>query len=146
MKTDLGKILSVSGHHGLYRYLSQARNGAIAESLADGKKTMIDLHSRITTLADISIFTSEGEIKLNEVFVSMQKVLGDKLAPAAKNSDAELKSLFEQAIPDYDRDRFYVSHMKKVADWYNDLVQFASLDFETPQEPEENTEPAAEEA
>ncbi|MBR3500278.1 MAG: DUF5606 domain-containing protein, partial [Bacteroidales bacterium] len=27
MKTNLAKILSVSGQHGLYRYLAQARGG-----------------------------------------------------------------------------------------------------------------------
>ena len=30
MKTDLSKILSVSGQHGLYQYIAQARNGVIA--------------------------------------------------------------------------------------------------------------------
>ena len=34
---------------------------------------------------------------------------------------------------EYDADRFYVSHMKKIIDWYNDLIRFASLDFEEPQ-------------
>ncbi len=37
--------------------------------------------------------------------------------------------MFAQAIPDYDGDRFYVSHMKKVVDWYNELKNFATLDF-----------------
>ncbi|MBQ2107690.1 MAG: DUF5606 domain-containing protein, partial [Bacteroidales bacterium] len=33
MKTDLAKILSVSGHHGLFLFLAQSRTGAIAEAL-----------------------------------------------------------------------------------------------------------------
>jgi len=41
----------------------------------------------------------------------------------------ELKSLFKKALPDYDGDRFYVSHMKKVVEWYNELREKASLDF-----------------
>ena len=45
-------------------------------------------------------------------------------------------ALFAAAIPNYDGDRFYVSHMRKVVDWYNELVQFASLDFEDEQEKE----------
>ena len=28
-----------------------------------------------------------------------------------------------------DRDRFYVSHMKKVVEWYNALLKYASFDF-----------------
>ena len=129
MKTDLTKILSVSGQHGLYLYLAQARNGAIAEALATKNRK-----SRITTLADISIYTNEGELKLKDVFVKLHEVLGDKDAPTAKASADELKKLFKQAVPDYDGDRFYVSHMKKVVEWYNELKNFASLDFETEEE------------
>ena len=129
MKTDLSKILTVAGHHGLFEYVAQARNGIIAESLATRKRTALDAHSRVNTLADISIFTSEGELKLKEVFLALKEALGDAEAPTSKSSPEALKALFAQAVPDYDEDRFYVSHMKKVIDWYNELVQYASLDF-----------------
>ena len=136
MKTDLSKILSVSGHHGLYLYIAQARNGAIAESLADKKRTVFDVRSRITTLADIAIFTSEGELKLKDVFEALHKTLGEADAPGAKSSPDQLKALFAEAVPDYDEDRFYVSHMKKVVEWYNELKAFASLDFVEEEEEE----------
>lgn len=134
MKTNLAKILAVSGQHGLYRYLAQARGGIIAESLAEGKRTVFDVRNRITTLADISIFTDEGELKLSEVFLALQKALDGKEAPSPKAADAELKAVFAKAVPNYDADRFYVSHMRKIAEWYNELVKFASLDFETEEE------------
>ena len=140
MKTDLARILSVSGHHGLYLYLAQARTGAIAEALSDKKRTCFDIKTRITTLADIAIYTSEGEMKLKEVFLKLHEVLGDADAPSPKASSEELKSLFLKAIPDYDSDRFYVSHMKKVVEWYNELKTYASLDFA-----DENEEVAEEE-
>ncbi len=130
MKTDLARILSVSGQHGLFNYIAQARNGAIVEALSDKRRTCFDMKSRITTLADISIYTSEGELKLKDVFLKLQAVLDDADAPTAKASSEELKSLFAKAVPDYDADRFYVSHMKKVVEWYNELKNFASLDFE----------------
>ena len=140
MKTDLARILTVSGQKGLYLYVAQARNGVIAESLQDKKRTVFDAKSRITTLADIAIYTHTDELKLSEVFLALQKVLGEKHAPSAKSSDADLKALFEKAIPDYDADRFYVSHMKKVVEWYNELLDHASLDFTT--EEEENNDEA----
>lgn len=130
MKTDLARILSVSGQHGLFNYIAQARNGAIVEALSDKRRTCFDMKSRITTLADISIYTAEGELKLKDVFLKLQAVLGDADAPSPKASSDELKSLFAKAVPDYDADRFYVSHMKKVVEWYNELKNFASLDFE----------------
>ena len=134
MKTDLTKILSISGQHGLFEYVAQARNGVIIEALSDKKRTVADAKSRITTLADISIYTTEGEIKLQEVFLKMKDVLGDADAPTSKAAPEELKALFAKAIPDYDADRFYVSHMKKVVDWYEDIKKYASFDFVNPEE------------
>ena len=140
MKTDLAKILSVRGQRGLFSYIAQSRSGAIAESLRDHKRTNFAANSGITTLEDISIFTLEGEVKLKEVFLKMKSVLGDADAPSSKASPEEIKALFEKALPDYDGDRFYVSHMKKVVDWYNELKTYASLDFV---EEDEAAEPEA---
>lgn len=145
MKTDLARILSVSGQHGLFNYIAQARNGAIVEALSDKRRTCFDMKSRITTLADISIYTSEGEMKLQEVFQKLHDALGEADAPTSKASADELKALFLKAIPNYDGDRFYVSHMKKVVDWYNELKNFASLDFEEGNEGEAASEEAEEE-
>ena len=141
MKTDLSKILAISGQSGLYLYVSQARNGAIVEALADKKRSSVSLTSKITSLADISIYTDEEEVKLQQVLLNMKEVLGDADAPSSKSNPEELKALFEKALPTYDRDRFYVSHMKKVVDWYNNLKKYASLDFVNP---EEETEESAE--
>ena len=129
MKTDLSKILAISGQSGLYLYISQARNGAIVEALSDKKRSSVGMTSKLTSLADISIYTDDEEVKLQDVFLKMKDVLGEADAPSAKSEPAALKALFEKALPDYDRDRFYVSHMKKVVEWYNALKNYASLDF-----------------
>ncbi len=129
MKTDLSKILAISGQSGLYLYISSARNGAIVEALADKKRTSVSVTSKITSLADISIYTDDEEVKLQQVLLNMKEVLGDADAPSAKSKPEELKALFEKALPSYDRDRFYVSHMKKVVEWYNALKNYATLDF-----------------
>ena len=134
MKTDLSKILAVSGQSGLFLYVSHARNGAVVEALADNKRTTVGMTSKITSLADISIYTDDEEVKLQQVFLNMKEVLGDADAPSAKSKPEELKALFEKALPAYDRDRFYVSHMKKVVEWYNALKNYASLDFVNPDE------------
>ena len=131
MKTDLSRILAVTGQHGLFRYVAQARNGVIAESLETGRRTVFDAHSRITTLADIAIYTNEEELKLAEVFTALQKTLDGQAAPSAKAAETELVALFGKAVPNYDADRFHVSHMRKVVGWYSELEKYASLDFET---------------
>ena len=131
MKTDLSRILAVTGQHGLFRYVAQARNGVIAESLETGRRTVFDAHSRITTLAEIAIYTNEEELKLAEVFTALQKTLDGQAAPSAKAAETELVALFDKAVPNYDADRFHVSHMRKVVGWYSELEKYASLDFET---------------
>lgn len=123
------KILAVSGQHGLFEYVAQARNGVIAESLSDRRRTVLGATSRISTLADISIYTSEGEMKLADVFLAVNKALDGADAPSSKAPEKEVVALFEKAVPDYDADRFYVSHMRKILDWYSQIVKYASLDF-----------------
>ena len=140
MKTDLSKIMSVSGQHGLYRYLAQSRTGVIAEALSDGKRVAFDAHSRISTLSDIAIFTSEGEMKLQDVLLAM-KNSGIEV-PSSKAPQAEVVGFFGKAIPNYDSDRFYYSHMKKVLDWYAEIDKYASIDFVTDEEREKEGEQA----
>lgn len=129
MKTELTKILTIAGMSGLYRFISQARNGVIIESLSDGKRTCVGIRSKVTTLEDIAIYTDEGEVKLKDVFMKMKDALGEDNAPARDSSEKDLVAFFVKVLPDYDRDRFHVSHMRKVALWYNLLKEHASLDF-----------------
>ncbi len=141
MKTDLKKVLSVSGQPGLFNYLSQANAGAIVESMLTKKRTCFGLNARMTSLADISIFTDEGEVKLQEVFEKMKADLGEAEAPSGKADPKVLAAFFARVLPEYDRNRFYVSHMKKVADWYNFLKKYATLDFA---DEDNSTDPAQE--
>ena len=136
MKTDLAKTLAVRGQHGLFTYIASSRNGAIVESLSDHKRSHFRAGAGITSLADVSIYTLEEEVKLQAVFEKMHEVLADAPAPSPKAPEAEFKALFEKALPNYDADRFYLSHMKKVAEWYNTLKQYASLEFLTDEERE----------
>ena len=136
MKTDLAKTLSIRGQHGLFNYIAQSRTGAIVESFEDKKRSNFSANAGITTLEDISIYTADGEMKLKDVFGKMHETLGEADAPGAKASEKELKDLFAKALPTYDGTRFYVSHMKKVVEWYNALKKYASLDFVTDEERE----------
>ena len=133
MKTDLSRILAISGQSGLFNFVSSSRTGVIVESLADKKRSNVAATGKVTSLADISIYTDDEEVKLQQVFLNLKEVLGEADAPTSKASAEELKALFEKALPTYDRDRFYVSHMKKVVDWYNCLKNNASLDFVDPE-------------
>ena len=57
-----------------------------------------------------------------------------------KTSANELKTYFEEVVPEYDKDRVYVSDIKKVLLWYNTLQEKEMLDFTETEEKEEDTE------
>ena len=133
-KTNLQKILSIAGQPGLFKFVTQANSGVIVESLSTGKRNMYGMSARLTSLSDISIYTADEELPLLKVLESMKAILGENDAPESKSKPEALKEFFNKVIPDYDRDRFYVSHMKKIVDWYNDLKKHASLDFEVTEE------------
>jgi len=140
MKTNLQKILSISGESGLFTFVSQAKNGIIAEAVQTKKKSAFGVNARVTSLSDVSIYTEDmEEISLKEVFKKMHTYLGEKPAPSHKSDQKVIIDFFNEAIPNYDRDRFYVSHMKKVLQWYNIIAKFLSLDFIEPEDIKEDT-------
>lgn len=114
-------ILAISGQPGLYKLVSQAKNGAVVESLDTKKRMPAYASAKISALEDIAIFTEEEEKPLVDVFKSIfQKEDGGE-AISHKASGSELKAYFEEVLPDYDKDRVYVSDIKKVINWYNVL-------------------------
>ena len=146
MALDLKKVLSISGQPGLFEYIAQARNGFVVEAMETKKRSSVSTSAKVTTLADVSIYADDGEVTLKKVLEDMHASLGDELAPSSKSDPAQIKEFFGKVLPGYDRDRFYVSHMKKVLDWYNCLARFGSLEFIEEEEEKEGEEPAAEKA
>ena len=139
-KTDLTKILSVSGEHGLFAYIAQGRNGIIAESLETGNRQLFGPNAKVSALADISIYTDETDVPLREVLTAMAEKLSQGPAPDPKSDNRTIKNFFAEVIPNYDEDRFYVSHMKKILGWYEVLRTHASLDFVEEEKEEEAKE------
>jgi hypothetical protein len=114
-------ILSISGQPGLFKMVTEAKNSIIVESLLTGKRIPAYSTSKISALADISVFTQTGEIQLKELFKKIQEA-GKVISPKA--SANEIKIFFSEILPEYDQDRVYVSDMKKIFQWYqllNDL-------------------------
>ncbi|NMB37838.1 MAG: DUF5606 domain-containing protein [Bacteroidales bacterium] len=136
-KTDLKKILSVSGQRGLFLYLSQARNGVIVESLETKQRTTFGSSAKISSMADISVYTTSEDVSLKEIFTGMAQKLQNGPAMSSKEDPKKIKAFFREVLPEYDEDRFYVSHMKKILEWYNLLQKFASLEFVEEEEEEE---------
>ena len=134
-------ILSVSGEPSLFKLISQAKNMLIVESLQTGKRQPAYAHEKIISLGDIAIFTDEEDVPLSEVLNAIkEQENGAKVTLDIKKADNEtLRAYLAEVLPNFDRDRVYVSDIKKLISWYNLLVASGMTDFE------EASEAAAEE-
>ncbi len=139
---DLTKILSISGKPGLYKMVGEAKNKIIVESLIDGKRYPAFSHDKISSLREISIYTKDDDVPLEEVFKNIYKVMeGKPIENPKKMPSEELKKLFEKALPDYDRDAVYVSNMKSVFSWYNILLDNNLIDLDEEEKDKGKEEP-----
>jgi hypothetical protein len=123
-------ILSISGQPGLFKLVTETKNSIIVESLLTGKRIPAYSTSKISTLTDISIFTETGEILLTELFIRIKK--GEKTISPKASTD-EIKAFFGEVLPEYDKDRVYVSDMKKILQWYQ-LLSDQNLLIESEEE------------
>jgi hypothetical protein len=126
---DLSKILSLAGRNGLFKVVSQAKNAVIVESLIDGKRFPAFGHDKISSLEEISVFTTGEDIALKDVFKAFYVKLEGKPAIDSKSDNISLKKFFLEMVSDYDQDRVYISDIKKMVSWYNMLLQQNLLDF-----------------
>ena len=128
----LKKILSISGKSGLYKLISQGRNMLIIESLKDKRRMPAYAHEKILSLGDIAMYTSEGEVPLNDVMKSIKEKDGGKVIEIdLKKADAKILSDYmAEILPNYDKERVYVSDMKKLFSWYNLLIETGNDNFE----------------
>ena len=127
----LKTILSISGKPGLYKLVSQAKNMLIVESLQTGKRLPAYAHEKIISLGDIAIFTDEDDVPLGEVLESIKKKEnGGKVSLDIKKADSEtLRAYLADVLPNFDRERVYVTDIKKLISWYNLLVETGNTDF-----------------
>lgn len=138
----LRTVLSVAGKPGLYKLVSNGRNMLIVEALDETKKRL-PIHGidKVVSLGDIAMFTEDEEVPLWQVLESVKT----KCEGAActvdhkKASNEELADFFAEVLPNYDRDRVYMTHVRKLIQWYNILVEAGMTDF-VPEEAETEEE------
>ena len=146
---DLTKIVSISGKPGLYLVTGQGKNSVVVESLLDGKRFPAFAQDRMSSLEEISIFTTSEDKPLKEVFKSIHEKFGETLGFEVKKlSNEELREKFAMILPDFDEEAVYPSDIKKVFNWYHLLTEKNMLDFtedETEKDAEGPQEPSKDE-
>ena len=125
------RILTVSGKPGLYRLLSSGRNMIIVEAIDASHKRMPVYNSdKVVMLDDIAIYTDTEEVPLRNVFAAIYEKEQAVLSFDIKSSTSEeLVEYFATIMPDYDRERVYLTHIKKIYSWYNILVANGVTEF-----------------
>ena len=138
----LRTVLSVAGKPGLYKLVSNGRNMLIVEAL-DATKKRLPIHGidKVVSLGDIAMFTEDEEVPLWQVLESVKtKCEGTACAVDYKKaSNEELADFFAEVLPNFDRDRVYMTHVRKLIQWYNILVEAGMIDF-VPEEAETEEE------
>lgn len=144
MPVDLKEIASIAGMSGLYRVVSPSRNGIVVEALDEkGNRFVAQAKHRISLLSEISVYqeNSEETLPLSDLFDRIREKHGESISLNSKSSNQELAAFMESVVPDYDRERVYMSDIKKIAGWYN--IVSKKLPFtSTEAEAEAETSPA----
>jgi hypothetical protein len=124
---DLTGIISISGQPGLYKIVAQSKNGIIVEGLTDKKRINVYSSTKVSTLSDISMFTTGDDKPIEEIMTSIFEKEKGGAAVDNKADDKAVEKYFSEILPDYDKDRVYVSNMRKLFSWYNTLQSTGNL-------------------
>ncbi len=133
-------LMSISGKGGLFRFLAQARNGIVVESLTDKKRTIAPPTARVSALEDISIFTETEDVPLADVLFRIHEKEQGGTAIDPKSGNETLKTYFSEVLPEYDEERVYVSDIKKVFSWYNQLHELGLLEVTEKKDEDKDSE------
>ena len=133
-------ILAIAGKPGLYKLVSRGKNNLIVEALdATHRRQPAFGTDRITSLADIAMFTETEDVPLMKVLAAMRDLESGKAASISfkKATPQELHDYFSKVLPDWDQDRVQNSHIKKLIQWYDILIKAGITDFEEEMAPTE---------
>jgi hypothetical protein len=137
---DIKDFIAITGQPGLYKLISQGKSILIAENLETGQRIPVHPSAHVSSMEEIAVFTDTEDKPLKEVFFEIyQKEEGKTIMDPKKSTNDEIKNYFATVLPGYDRDKVYVSDMKKIFYWYNILITLGKVDWTMPDpaEPEE---------
>jgi len=139
-------ILSISGRPGLFKLVSQGKNMLIVESLLNGKRMPAYAHDKVVSLGDISIYTLDGDVPLADVFETIKKKNEGGAVDVKPMGDDAVRSYFSEILPDFDEERVYTNDIRKVFQWYNQLIAAGVTEFKDKETAEDQAADAVEKA
>lgn len=139
----LKTILSISGKPGLYKLISQGKNMLIVETISSEKKRLPTYgNEKVISMSDIAMYTNDAEVPLRDVLTSLKEKENGAVASIdyKKATGDELRAYFAEILPDFDRDRVYLTDIKKLIAWYNILISNGITEFQDGEKEEEKEE------
>ncbi len=126
----LEEILSITGEQSLFKIITQGKNNIIVESLMTGKRKPAFSTSKISKLEDVAIFTEDGDMPLKDIIIKIFEKHGKEIPVTVKSSESEFRDFLQDVLPNYDKDKVYYSDIKKLVNWYNQLVEYNIINEE----------------
>lgn len=125
---DITKIITIAGKSGLHRIIAQGRQALIVESLTDTKRFAVPLSVRVSSLEEISMFTTGDDVPLKDVLTKLHEVAKGGASADPKEDDDSLWAALLKALPEADKERIYSSDVRKLFTWYGQLLKSGDLD------------------
>ena len=133
-------ILAVAGKPGLYQVLASGSASIVVESMLDGKRSSVPGTSRVSNLADITMYTHDEDVPLLDILNRMHDAQKGAAGPSHKDDAQTIRDFVDGIVPELDHDRVYQSDLKKLVQWYNILVGKEAFPLEAPEKPEADSD------
>lgn len=139
------EIIAIAGKPGLYRILITNRANLVVESMLDKKRVSIPGTSRISSLADITMYTTGEDALLMDILNLMSEKAGKSEVPAAKSDPQAVREFIDAIVPNLDHERVYNSDLKKLVQWFSTLRENDAFPLTSEATKDEAAEEVAEE-
>ena len=139
----ISDVLAISGKPGLFKILASSPKNLVVESMIDGKRSSIPGSLRVSSLSDITMYTTTEDVPLREILKSMFDKNKGKPALSHNAAPQEVKDFIDSVVDDLDHGRVYASDLRKLVQWYNLFISQKALPFEVEEEKKDDKKPTA---
>ncbi|GLR18053.1 DUF5606 family protein [Portibacter lacus] len=127
---NLEKYVAVSGMPGIFKLVSTRNNGLLVADMDTEKTKFYTMRKhQFTPLGSVAIYTYGDAVAIGDVFKAMHDQQAENPILEPNAPAPQLFDYFDKILPDFDRDRVFISDIKKVIKWYNFLDKRNALDF-----------------